>query len=41
LFPSGDREVVLDPGGDITKPRELHTMMWNAGPSRATAGDQE
>jgi quercetin dioxygenase-like cupin family protein len=30
-FRSGDREVVLDPGGYITKPRgELHTM-WNAG----------
>jgi len=31
-FRSGDREVVLGPGGYITKPRgELHTM-WNAGP---------
>jgi quercetin dioxygenase-like cupin family protein len=30
-FRSGDREVVLGPGGYITKPRgELHTM-WNAG----------
>jgi quercetin dioxygenase-like cupin family protein len=30
-FRSGDREVVLDAGGYITKPRgELHTM-WNAG----------
>ena len=28
----GDREVVLGPGGYITKPRgELHAM-WNAGP---------
>jgi quercetin dioxygenase-like cupin family protein len=34
-FRSGDREVVLGPGGYITKPRgELHTM-WNAGPSPA------
>ena len=34
-FRSGDREVVLDPGGYITKPRgELHTM-WNAGPEPA------
>jgi mannose-6-phosphate isomerase-like protein (cupin superfamily) len=31
-FRSGDREVVLGPGGYITKPRgELHAM-WNAGP---------
>src|SRR6476620_12305503 len=30
-FRSGDREVVLGPGGYITKPRgEVHTM-WNAG----------
>jgi quercetin dioxygenase-like cupin family protein len=30
-FRSGDREVVLESGGYITKPRgELHTM-WNAG----------
>src|SRR5437868_10777300 len=30
-FRSGDREVVLGPGGYIAKPRgELHTM-WNAG----------
>lgn len=30
-FRSGDREVVLEPGGYITKPRgEMHTM-WNAG----------
>ncbi|WP_053202074.1 cupin domain-containing protein [Jiangella muralis] len=30
-FRSGDREVVLGPGGYITKPRgEIHTM-WNAG----------
>jgi quercetin dioxygenase-like cupin family protein len=30
-FRSGDKEVVLDAGGYITKPRgELHTM-WNAG----------
>src|SRR5665647_3048732 len=29
-FRSGDREVVLGPGGYITKPRgEMHTM-WNA-----------
>ena len=34
-FRSGDREVVLGPGGYITKPRgELHAM-WNAGPSPA------
>ena len=34
-FRSGDREVVLGPGGYITKPRgELHTM-WNAGKSPA------
>jgi quercetin dioxygenase-like cupin family protein len=31
-FRSGDREVVLGPGGYITKPRgEVHAM-WNAGP---------
>lgn len=30
-FRSGEREVVLSPGGYITKPRgEMHTM-WNAG----------
>src|SRR4051812_16056323 len=34
-FRSGDREVVLGPGGYITKPRgEMHTM-WNAGPEPA------
>lgn len=34
-FRSGDREVVLGPGGYITKPRgELHTM-WNAGQTPA------
>jgi len=34
-FRSGDREVVLGPGGYITKPRgELHAM-WNAGRSPA------
>ena len=34
-FRSGEREVVLGPGGYITKPRgELHTM-WNAGASPA------
>ena len=34
-FRSGDREVVLGPGGYVTKPRgELHTM-WNAGPEPA------
>jgi quercetin dioxygenase-like cupin family protein len=34
-FRSGDREVVLGPGGYITKPRgELHTM-WNAGKNPA------
>jgi mannose-6-phosphate isomerase-like protein (cupin superfamily) len=34
-FRSGDREVVLGPGGYITKPRgEMHTM-WNAGASPA------
>jgi uncharacterized cupin superfamily protein len=34
-FRSGDREVVLGPGGYITKPRgELHTM-WNAGKTPA------
>ena len=34
-FRSGDREVVLGPGGYITKPRgEMHAM-WNAGSSPA------
>ena len=34
-FRSGDREVVLGPGGYITKPRgEVHTM-WNAGKTPA------
>lgn len=34
-FRSGDREVVLGPGGYITKPRgELHAM-WNAGQTPA------
>jgi quercetin dioxygenase-like cupin family protein len=34
-FRSGDREVVLGPGGYITKPRgEVHTM-WNAGQAPA------
>jgi quercetin dioxygenase-like cupin family protein len=34
-FRSGDREVVLGPGGYITKPRgELHSM-WNAGSAPA------
>jgi quercetin dioxygenase-like cupin family protein len=34
-FRSGDHEVVLGPGGYITKPRgEMHTM-WNAGPEPA------
>jgi mannose-6-phosphate isomerase-like protein (cupin superfamily) len=34
-FRSGDREVVLGPGGYITKPRnELHAM-WNAGKAPA------
>ncbi|WP_410657997.1 cupin domain-containing protein [Amycolatopsis sp. lyj-112] len=34
-FRSGDREVVLGPGGYITKPRgEMHAM-WNAGDSPA------
>jgi quercetin dioxygenase-like cupin family protein len=34
-FRSGDRDVVLGPGGYITKPRgEMHTM-WNAGPDPA------
>jgi quercetin dioxygenase-like cupin family protein len=34
-FRSGEREVVLGPGGYVTKPRgELHAM-WNAGPSPA------
>lgn len=35
-FRSGDREVVLGPGGYITKPRgELHAM-WNAGKTTAS-----
>ena len=41
-FRSGDREVVLGPGGYITKPRgETHTM-WNAGkvPGPDDRGDQ-
>jgi len=34
-FRSGDREVVLGPGGYLTKPRgEMHAM-WNAGPTPA------
>lgn len=34
-FRSGDREVVLEAGGYITKPRgEMHSM-WNAGPEPA------
>lgn len=34
-FRSGDKEVVLGPGGYITKPRhEMHTM-WNAGATEA------
>jgi uncharacterized cupin superfamily protein len=34
-FRSGDREVVLGPGGYITKPRgEMHAM-WNAGQTPA------
>lgn len=34
-FRSGEREVVLGPGGYITKPRgEMHTM-WNAGKTPA------
>jgi quercetin dioxygenase-like cupin family protein len=34
-FRSGEREVVLGPGGYITKPRgEMHAM-WNAGPGPA------
>ena len=31
-FRSGDREVVLGPGGYITKPRGEPHAMWNAGP---------
>jgi quercetin dioxygenase-like cupin family protein len=31
-FRSGDREVVLGPGGYITKPRGEAHAMWNAGP---------
>ena len=34
-FRSGDREVVLGPGGYITKPRNEMHAMWNAGPTRA------
>jgi mannose-6-phosphate isomerase-like protein (cupin superfamily) len=34
-FRSGDREVVLGPGGYITKPRGEAHMMWNAGQSPA------
>ena len=30
-FRSGDREVVLGPGGYITKPRNEMHAMWNAG----------
>jgi len=30
-FRSGDQEVVLGPGGYITKPREQMHTMWNAG----------
>jgi len=30
-FRSGDREVVLGPGGYITKPRDEMHAMWNAG----------
>jgi mannose-6-phosphate isomerase-like protein (cupin superfamily) len=30
-FRSGDREVVLGPGGYITKPRGVMHSMWNAG----------
>ena len=39
-FRSGDREVVLGPGGYITKPRgELHAM-WNAG-ARSRPDDRD
>jgi quercetin dioxygenase-like cupin family protein len=34
-FRSGDREVVLSPGGYITKPRNEMHAMWNAGSTRA------
>jgi hypothetical protein len=34
-FRSGDREVVLGPGGYITKPRNEMHAMWNAGSTRA------
>ena len=34
-FRSGDREVVLGPGGYITKPRGEAHAMWNAGPEPA------
>lgn len=34
-FRSGDREVVLGPGGYITKPRNEMHAMWNAGPTPA------
>jgi len=34
-FRSGDREVVLGPGGYITKPRGEAHAMWNAGPDPA------
>jgi quercetin dioxygenase-like cupin family protein len=34
-FRSGDREVVLGPGGYITKPRNEMHAMWNAGTERA------
>ena len=34
-FRSGDREVVLGPGGYITKPRNEMHAMWNAGGTRA------
>jgi quercetin dioxygenase-like cupin family protein len=34
-FRSGDREVVLRPGGYITKPRNEMHAMWNAGSTRA------
>jgi len=34
-FRSGDREVVLGPGGYITKPRHEMHAMWNAGATPA------
>lgn len=34
-FRSGDREVVLGPGGYITKPRNEMHAMWNAGDTPA------